>query len=474
VSAAEANGWHAQSTSVPGVAQRTGATLYYIEMLPARAGTAPVFALMPAPGDVDVVIAAELMEGGRAILRGLVTPDRTLLIVSTHRNLAIAEKQVPGEAVGDAEAVAAAMTVAAKRVIAFNMEKIAQAAASVISAPLLGALAASGALPFPRESFETAISAGEKGAASSLKAFAEACAIARRGGIADLPKSPPKVFAAIPDDAGHPKLNALLARIREFPETLQPMVFAGTRRLTDYQDTEYAGEYLDRLGDLLARDDAGKGYAFMEAAAKYLASAMAYDDVIGVADAKIRARRFSRIYKEMQATSDQPVYVTEFFHPRAQELIGLMPMRWGRWVAARPRLVAILDRMVNRGRRIETAKLAGFLQLYALSALRPWRRKLLRHAEETEHIEYWLALAASHVNANYALAVGILNARRLIKGYADTHARGQSKFDRVLSAVPLLAARPDAGDWMARLVAAALKDEEGEALDGVIATIRTL
>ena len=34
VALAERNGWLAQSTSVPGVAQRTGATIYYIEMLP--------------------------------------------------------------------------------------------------------------------------------------------------------------------------------------------------------------------------------------------------------------------------------------------------------------------------------------------------------------------------------------------------------------------------------------------------------
>ena len=33
---AEANGWRAQNTSVPGVAQRTGATIYYIEMFPER------------------------------------------------------------------------------------------------------------------------------------------------------------------------------------------------------------------------------------------------------------------------------------------------------------------------------------------------------------------------------------------------------------------------------------------------------
>ena len=92
VELAEAQGWFAQSTSVPGVAQRTGATIYYIEMLPAAA-KAPVLALMPTPGDVDIVMAAEFMEAGRSILRGLVTPDRTTLIASTHRAFAVAEKE---------------------------------------------------------------------------------------------------------------------------------------------------------------------------------------------------------------------------------------------------------------------------------------------------------------------------------------------------------------------------------------------
>ena len=77
VGLAEAQGWAAQSTSVPGVAQRTGATIYYIEMAPPKGGTQPVFALMPTPGDVDIVMASELMEAGRSVLRGLVTPDRT-------------------------------------------------------------------------------------------------------------------------------------------------------------------------------------------------------------------------------------------------------------------------------------------------------------------------------------------------------------------------------------------------------------
>jgi indolepyruvate ferredoxin oxidoreductase beta subunit len=90
------------------------------------------------------------------------------------------------------------------------------------------------------------------------------------------------------------------------------------------------------------------------------------------------------------------------------------------------------------------------------------------------HIERWLALAAAHVAGNYDLAVEIVAARRLVKGYSDTHARGESKFDRVLSAVPVLAGRADGAEWMRRLRDAALMDENGIALDGALKTIATL
>jgi indolepyruvate ferredoxin oxidoreductase beta subunit len=136
--------------------------------------------------------------------------------------------------------------------------------------------------------------------------------------------------------------------------------------------------------------------------------------------------------------------------------------------------MARIDRMVNRGRRVETATLRGFLQLYLVSGLRRWRRKLLRHETEMRHAEDWLTRATRMVPENYDLARAMLSARRLVKGYSDTHARGLSKFDRVLSAAPLLAAREDGGQWMDRLITAALKDETGDALDGVLKTIREM
>src|ERR1041384_4484832 len=139
VALAESKGWHGQSTSIPGVGQGTRATLYYIKMLPARAGRAPIFSLMPAPGEVDVVLATELMEAGRSILRGLVT-GRSTLIASTHRLYAVAEKEKPGDAIADPNVVMEATDLAAKHVIAFDMEAVATANNSVISASMFGAL----------------------------------------------------------------------------------------------------------------------------------------------------------------------------------------------------------------------------------------------------------------------------------------------------------------------------------------------
>jgi indolepyruvate ferredoxin oxidoreductase beta subunit len=90
------------------------------------------------------------------------------------------------------------------------------------------------------------------------------------------------------------------------------------------------------------------------------------------------------------------------------------------------------------------------------------------------HLERWLSIAAAGVAENYDLAVEIINARRLVKGYSDTQARGQSKFDRIIGVVPLLVRRPDGADWMRRLRDAALLDENGTALDGALKTISML
>ncbi len=479
VALAESQGWMAQTTSVPGVAQRTGATIYYIELLPARDGHEPIFALMPTPGDVDVVLAAELMEAGRSVLRGLVTPDKTTLIASTHRSLAVGEKEKPGDGIANPTVVVDATDFAARKTIAFDMESLAVQNGSVISAAMFGVLAAADVLPFARDAFETVIRAGGKGIEPSLRAFGAAYARSLANPRDPVSDKPLKRLDPLPATAGHPELDTLVSRIRQaFPEPAHALLLAGVKKLTDYQDPAYAGEYLSRVDALHALDKAAGGaakdYAFTVQAAKYVAVAMAYDDVIRVADLKVRASRFERVRKEVGAKDDQIVYMTEYMHPRMEEICGTLPKKLGLWIENRPGLFDRLDRLVNKGRRVKTGTLFWFLGLYFTSALRGTRRGTLRHAREVEHREAWLAAAARLLPENYDLAVEVLSNRRLVKGYSDTHSRGLSKFDRVMSALPMLEGRADGSDWMRRLRQAALLDENGIALDGALKTVATL
>ncbi|WP_151772311.1 indolepyruvate oxidoreductase subunit beta family protein [Streptomyces abyssomicinicus] len=181
VAVGEEAGWTAQTTSVAGVAQRTGATVYYVEMLPPPAGGVPVggrrepvLSLFPTPGEVDIVIASELMECGRAVQRGFATPDRTTLITSTNRVYSVDEKIGLGDGRVDADELFAAAQRAARVLVAADFARMADDAGSVISASLYGALAGSGALPFTREQFEAPIRAFPKAAEKSLRAFAAA------------------------------------------------------------------------------------------------------------------------------------------------------------------------------------------------------------------------------------------------------------------------------------------------------------
>ncbi|MDO7835564.1 indolepyruvate oxidoreductase subunit beta family protein [Sphingobium sp. HBC34] len=478
VKLAENAGWIAQSTSVPGVAQRTGATIYYVEMMRASNGRKPILAQMPTPGDVDIVMASEFMEAGRSILRGIVTPDRTTLIASTHRSLTIGEKSAPGKGIADSPAVADAIGVTARQQIMFDMDALAVRNDSVISAAMFGALAGSGALPFGKEAYHAVIQGDGKGVAASIRTFDAAFdrTQAKPDALAE-PSGGTLAVPVVPTHSADARLAPLLAHIHALPDMVRAMAYAGLQKVVDYQDIAYGREYLDLLADLHAVDRALDGgsqnYAFTTNGAKYLANAMTYDDVIRVADLKTRAARRDRIAREMGLKTDQILHTTEYMHPRMEEVTGMLPAGLGRWIKQSGGLYAWLDRRVSKGRRVRTYSLRWFLMLYVLGGMRGWRRGSLRHAEEVAHRDAWLADAKALARGNYALGVEVLKCRRLIKGYSDTHARGLSKFDRVMAEIRHVQRRPDAADWARRLRETAIKDAETGGLDGLIQTIRS-
>lgn len=467
---ARAQDYACQTTSVAGVAQRTGSTIYYIEMAPAGART-PVFALAPSAGDVDVMLAAEMMEVGRAVMRGFVTPDRTTLIGSTHRALAVSEKTVPGDGIANAPEVYAAAELAAQRLILADMDLLATDQGSVISASLFGALAGSEALPFPREAYEDAIRASGKGVEASLRAF-DAGFNAARDGIA----APERRAKAAPRKITGPAAQmrdweSLVARVHALPEPVQAMAEAGLAKVVDFQDCNYGAQYLDRLAAVVAQDTAAQHFELSAVAAKYIANAMAYDDIIRVADLKTRPTRTARIDTEMGKTDAHVLQLTEYFHPRAEEIAGLLPAGLGARVQANPKHMARLDKWFGKGRRLRTDSLRAFVMLHVLGGLKGYRLRTYRHQLEVAHLDAWLKSCAAQTH--YALRIEMVKNRRLIKGYSDTHARGLSKFDRVMAMAPLLEVRADGAEWMARLREAALQDPEGKALEGAIKTVKS-
>ncbi len=480
VALAEGQGWLTQSTSVPGVAQRTGATVYYVETIEGDgSGRKPVLSLMPVPGEVDIVIGADLMEAGRAMQRGFVSPGRTTLIASSHRAYAVSEKIVPGDGAGDPAKVYEAARASSKQFLAFDMAAIAEQSESVISAALFGALAGSGALPFPREAYEAAIREGGLGVEASLRAFSQAFEAAtaelRKPSPAPPPLRPSAALKRFPrlQPIGNTGFDALVERARKFPEPAHGMIAAGLARVVDFQDVAYGAEYLDRLQPFAALESGSTDCPLTTAAAKQIARAMAYDDVIRVADLKTRGSRFARVRAEVAARPDQLIYATEFMHPRLEEVCGTLPAGLGQWIEASPRVAGLLRPLIDRGRRVNTGTIGWFLVLYVVAGFRGFRRGTLRHQRETAHLLAWLDQALAAARRDRALGVELLETRRLVKGYSDTHDRGEGKFSRVMAMAKRLESRADAADWLRRLRQAALADADGKALADTLRTIES-
>jgi indolepyruvate ferredoxin oxidoreductase beta subunit len=409
---------------------------------------------MPAPSDVDVVIASELMEAGRAMVRGFVTPDRTTLIASTNRIYAISEKSAMGDGMKDGGVILEAAQSRAARFIGLDMDDAAARTGSVISSVMFGALAGSGALPFAREDFEASIRAGGKAVASNLAGFAAgfdaAQAPTMRKDAAPAPAMP------APTTVAGARMAERIAR--DFPPAAHALIAEGVRRLMDYQDLAYAELYLARLTPLVALDR--QGGRLVAEAARHLALWMSYEDVIRVADLKTRATRFDRVKGEVALSDDQVLNVTEFMHPRYEELCEMAPKAVGTWLAGSAAARRALAPLFAKGRCVRTTSLSWFLSLSALAALRPLRRLTLRFAREQERIVAWLADVTRAAEVDQDLALEIIACQDLVKGYGETHARGVSNFTRIKHAWRVGGTAADIRRWRE----AALADEDGISL----------
>jgi indolepyruvate ferredoxin oxidoreductase beta subunit len=456
-------GHAAQATSIPGVAQRTGATTYYVEIARnACAGEAPLFSLSPVPGAVDLLVSSELLETVRQIGNGMASAERTTVLSSSARALTVAEKMVPGDGRVDDAALLAVLQRHAQRAEVLDFGALARDAGTAISAVLLGAIAASGMLPFARADYEATIRRSGRGVEASLRGFALAhdtlaARAARRAQIDALLQPAPAARSA-------PELPA--AWRERFPPALHDLLALAHARLVDYQDADYAALYAERLARCVAADRSA-GHAASREVARWLALWMAFDDIVRVAYLKLRAARQQRVRVEVGARDDEIVKTFEHFKPGVPEVAALLPAALAR------RLSAWDERRRARGRpawalplTLGSHRIGGTLALRLLASLKGQRRRGARYAVEQALIERWLTAVELGLAEDAVLGAELAACGRLIKGYGSTNERGK---ERLLHIVDHLAGAHTPAAQRAQAVhevrEAALADDTGRTFD---------
>ncbi len=456
--AAARAGHAAQSTSVPGVAQRTGATTYYIEVCPlpqaALGGRRPVFSLNPVPGAIDLLVSSELLETVRLVGAGMVSAERTAVISSTARALTVAEKMQLADGRLDSAALVATLQRHCRSAELLDLTAIARQHGTAISAVMFGAIAASGLLPWPRSVFEETIRATGKGVEGSLRGFAAAfeLIVARRSQRA--------VVEAALQPAPEPDLRAL-----------------ARQRLAEYQDDDYVRLYDERLARIEAAQraadpGAAQGGRIVAEVTRWLALWMAFDDIVRVASLKLAASRQARVRREVGAGDDDVVKLFDHFKPGAPEFAALLP------AGLAQRLLAWDQRRVARGLepwamplKLGTHTLAGTLALRFVAGLKGQRRRGSRFAQEQALIERWLGAVERGTAEHEALGHELAACGRLIKGYGSTNERGK---ENLLHLIDHLAVGPTAPEARAAAVLAAreaaLADDAGRAFDQTMLT----
>jgi indolepyruvate ferredoxin oxidoreductase beta subunit len=414
--AARHAGYPAQVTSIPGVAQRTGATTYYFEMYPERdCPQKPVFCLSPDADGLDLMIAMEPLEAVRALDLGLITA-RTTVLCASNRIYSTAEKSVAGDGTISSKILFKALEGAAKTVVGLDMDAISAAPGGPGNAAMFGAIAGSAILPMSELDFQQAIRIKGVAVETSLVDFTAGLNHFKSPKPAEPSSSEVLHFDAAP--------GVLDQQIKALPEPLRVLAGHACANLIDYQNVDYARLYLERLRPFT---DAPETLAVE--IVRRLAAWMAYEDVIRVAQLKTAPGRLARIRDEIGIDEMAPLSVVEFLKPGREEFASLMPPTVGKM------LMKEHSSHSTSGLRLAlaTTTVLGFAALKILSGLRRWRPRTFRYECEQKAIERWLAAVVEAVKIDPQLALATVQLAGLARGYGGIRARGMEKLDSLLA-----------------------------------------
>ncbi len=464
----------AQSTSIPGVAQRTGATTYYLEVfktpIAQAKGLIPLFSLTPMPARLDGLLSSELLESARQCTLGFPSAKRTLSLSSSARTITTQERMELGDGRLDEERLRHIVTQSSRESYFIDMQALAKREGTIVSSVMLGVIAASELFPINKACYERVVSHSSSTGQASLRGFHAGFEALKR-----LQSQTQMVHELMAETLEAPQLSsAPLPPVIEknFPPPTHSVLALGFERLVDYDNERYAELYLRRMQSILDQEkiaDPGGNHQFTVtlSAARWLALWMAFEDIIRVADLKSRSNRWLRVKKETKAAPSDLIKVYDHFKPGVAELAALLPKRFALQLLAWERKrTATGARALALPLKIGTHTVLGFAALRFLASLKGLRKYGFRYQEEHSLIEEWLLSVKSALAVDHQLGLEVAQCGQLIKGYGKTNERGKANLIHILKTLASSSRDVDQRiEAIAAIRSAALKDESGLALD---------
>ncbi|HML94563.1 MAG TPA: indolepyruvate oxidoreductase subunit beta family protein [Thermodesulfobacteriota bacterium] len=478
-----------QGISLPGLSQRGGSTVYYLEAhpKPETDDRQIIFAQFPVPGEVDVIISQEFLELGRALQLGYGS-DRTTIVTSTHRIYSTLEKLPIGSGIYSDENLRKIATAFSSKLIELNALQLAKDNGMddlAVNAILFGALAASGSLPLSRESFVSSIEKVGVAAKTNLRGFEVGWNFASSSKAGDAGKKPVvwetfvRTRADRLEEYEREVYLGKVSRIEtEFPKQLREILAESIYRLIDYQDEEYADRYIDDVREVFTLDESMKGnLKLTEHFARNLALLMSYEDGIRVAELKIKSDRFKRIKEEMRLRDDQVFKVIDYLKPDAEEIYGLLP---NIVVAPFVRIVesSLFKKIWRRKRPVTfaqtptTTSFSGFLRLWLMTKIKFMRPRSYRFKKERALMDKYKESTLYYAGLDYKLGSLVARSGSMVKGYGKVRRRTIKAFYRLMDNIifPLSEFERDKRknyDITLEVGEEALKLVSGESVEGI-------
>ena len=439
--------FNVQSISLPGLAQRTGSTIYYIEACK-NSENKIVFSQYPVPGHIDIILSQEFLELGRILELGYGS-DNTFVISSTHRVYSTIEKLPIGSGVYTDDNLKSIAEKYSSKFIGVNALSLAKKNGMndlSVNAILLGLLSASGSIPISKKSFRDSISNFGIAVENNLTAFDLGFDYLKKN--FDLKTEDEETdnssFTSYDlKNRDKKQIEKLLGKVENiFPEYLYFLLEEALIRLTDYQSINYAKKYLNIIEDIyeLEKTSPDSENRLTEIVIKNLALMMSYEDGIRVSELKVRSSRFNRIKEEMSIKDDQIYNVKDYLKPDSEEVYGLFPN-----IVVVPFLnflgTDFFKKIWNRktpltfGQTPVTTSFLGYLRLWVISKLKFIRPYSYRYKKEFLVINKYIDSIQNYAKSDYELACIVAKSGSIIKGYGKVRRRTMNVFDRFLENV---------------------------------------